>query len=202
MMYRAFGTGVPGVPKRETPGGLRRPLVAPPLGPLGAVAHVPGEGKAAGNSRFARPRLDLCFQAVFQLDVSALQLELEQFLEVARMPHGACEWFEPNTTLPAVEEHATCCPSWRFPKRGWTSICEMHTQFTRIFRASVFGASGRGYSVTMLQSHAVAIASIVAASVAMVRLSLDTKALTFRTPRRCPSCGRLRRRSRCRCVTQ
>jgi hypothetical protein len=53
----------------------------------------------------------------------------------------------------------------------------------------------------MVQSHALALAAVVAASIAMVRLSLQTKMLLLKTPRRCPSCGRLRRRDRCRCVS-
>jgi hypothetical protein len=53
----------------------------------------------------------------------------------------------------------------------------------------------------MLPSHAVAIATVLAASVAMVRLSLQTRILSFKVPRRCPSCGRIRRRARCRCFS-
>jgi hypothetical protein len=140
---------------------------------------------------------------VFQLDVSALQLELEQLLEVARVSDRPCERFEPRAALSAVEEHAQVLPASPVretqSRRSLPNAYGIQTEFRRI---SCFGVRT---AVTpeemMIPSHAVAIASVVAASIAMVRLSLQMKTLTFRTPRRCPSCGRIRRRDRCRCVS-
>lgn len=64
-------------------------------------------------------------------------------------------------------------------------------------------AAPAGYDQTMMfpHDHIATIASTLVAGLFMLRLSLSKRAVTWRLPVKCPSCGRLAPRGRCSCTS-